>query len=54
MGDVLDRIEQYPDFDPRLHYRLTLAEADLSLQERRARAAQDPDEIELELPERPS
>jgi hypothetical protein len=54
VGEVLDRVEQFADFDPRLHYRLTVAEADLSLQERRARAAQDPDEIELELPERPS
>jgi hypothetical protein len=36
VGDVLDRIEQFPDFDPRKHYGLTLAGAELSLEERAA------------------
>lgn len=47
VAEVLDRIDQFPDFDPRKDYRLTLAEAELTRQERSARAAHDPDEIEL-------
>lgn len=46
VGDVLDRIEQFPDFDPRKHYGLTLAGAELSLEERAASSA---DDIELKL-----
>jgi hypothetical protein len=46
VGDVLDRIEQFPDFDPRKHYGLTLAGAELSLEER---AASSVDDIELKL-----
>ncbi|MBZ5659874.1 MAG: BREX system ATP-binding protein BrxD [Acidobacteriia bacterium] len=46
VGDVLDRIEQFPDFDPREHYGLTLAGAELSLEERAASSA---DDIELKL-----
>ena len=46
VGDVLDRIEQFPDFDPRQHYGLTLAGAELSLEER---AASSVDDIELKL-----
>ena len=46
VGDVLDRIEQFPDFDPRQHYGLTLAGAELSLEER---AACSVDDIELKL-----
>jgi hypothetical protein len=32
--DVLDRIEQFPDFDPRKDYGLSLADAELTLEER--------------------
>jgi P-loop Domain of unknown function (DUF2791) len=46
VGDVLDRIEQFPDFDPRKHFGLTLAAAELSLEER---AASNVDDIELKL-----
>lgn len=45
VGDVLDRIEQFPEFDPRQHYALTLAGAELSLEERAASV----DDIELKL-----
>ena len=31
--DVLDRVDQYPDFDPRQHYKLTLTEEALTPQE---------------------
>jgi hypothetical protein len=47
VGEVLDRVDQFPDFDPRKHYALTISESELTIQERSARAARDPDEIEL-------
>ena len=40
VGDVLDRIDQFADFDPRRHYALTLAEAELTEMERNAAAQQ--------------
>jgi len=46
VGDILDRIEQFPDFDPRKHFALTLAGAELSLEEK---AASSVDDIELKL-----
>jgi hypothetical protein len=48
VADVLDRIDQFPDFDPRQHYALTVSEAELTPAERNAAAARDVDEIELE------
>lgn len=36
VADVLDRIELFPDFDPRQHYALTVSNADLTEQEREA------------------
>jgi hypothetical protein len=36
--DVLDRVDQFGDFDPRRHYALTLAPGELSEQERNAAA----------------
>lgn len=49
VGDVLDRIDQFPDFDPRQHYALTIQDGELTEVERNARGASTPDEIELEL-----
>lgn len=49
VGEVLDRIDQHPDFDPQQHYSLTLADTELSRVEREAAAAQSVDEIELDL-----
>jgi hypothetical protein len=49
VADVLDRIDQFPDFDPRQHYALTIAETELTPVERQAMGATDVDEIELEL-----
>ena len=46
VGEVLDRIEQFPDFEPRAHFGLTLASAELSLEER---AATSVDDIELKI-----
>jgi len=34
VADVLDRVDQFPEFDPRVHYALTLAAAELSDVER--------------------
>ncbi|MEU6296470.1 BREX system ATP-binding protein BrxD [Streptomyces erythrochromogenes] len=49
VGDVLDRIDQFEDFDPRRHYALTMNGSEMSEVERNA-AAGSPDEVELKLP----
>jgi hypothetical protein len=50
VGDVLDRIDQHPAFDPRRHYRLTIADGELTRVERAARGAPaSVDDIELDL-----
>jgi hypothetical protein len=46
VGEVLDRIEIFPDFDPRRNYELTLSGAEMSLDEREAATV---DDIELSL-----
>lgn len=46
VGEVLDRIELFPEFDPRQHHALTIGDAELSMQER---AALTVDDIELSL-----
>ena len=55
VADVLDRVDQFPDFDPRRHYTLTLAAGELSETERNAAAgsvtpASRADDIDLDLP----
>jgi hypothetical protein len=52
VGDVLDRIDQFPDFDPRRDYALTVTDTELTLEEREARRAGPvrADEVELDLP----
>ncbi|WP_329094378.1 BREX system ATP-binding protein BrxD [Actinomadura citrea] len=49
---VLDRVDQFDDFDPRSHYSLTLSSAELSDVERNAwrQRAADADDVELDLP----
>ena len=49
VADVLDRIDQFEDFNPRIHYALTLHEKELSQVERQAMGATDVDAIELDL-----
>jgi hypothetical protein len=49
VADVLDRIEQFPDFDPAEHYALTVGAGELTREEQGARAALGPDDVELEL-----
>lgn len=46
VGDVLDRVDQFADFDPRKHYALTLSVAEMTDVERNATRA---DEILLDL-----
>jgi len=47
VADILDRIDQFPDFDPHQHYKLTISETELTPTERHAAAATSVDEIEL-------
>ena len=52
--DVLDRVDQFTDFDPRRHYALTLTAGELSEVERNAAAMSAPraaraDDIDLDL-----
>ena len=49
VSDILDRIEQFPDLDPRIHYALTVSSSELNEIERNALRAGNVDEIELEL-----
>ncbi len=53
VADVLDRVEEFEDFDPRQHYALTLSPTELSEVERNAAAstlrAASADEVELDL-----
>lgn len=49
VGDVLDRVDQHPDFDPRRDYALTVSDTELTDVERQARAASSVDDIELDL-----
>ncbi len=51
IADVLDRVAEFPDFDPRQHYKPTLMATELTDVERNATAfrAVSADEVELEL-----
>ncbi|MEU8404320.1 BREX system ATP-binding protein BrxD [Nonomuraea sp. NPDC048892] len=46
--DVMDRVDQFEDFDPRRHYALTLSASELTKVERNA-AAGSAEEVELDL-----
>lgn len=47
VADVLDRIDQHDDFDPRKHYQLTVTSSEMSPVERESQA-QTVDDIELD------
>lgn len=49
VADILDRVDQFPDFNPREHYGLTITESELTAIERQAMGAANVDEIELEI-----
>ena len=48
VADVLDRVDQFADFDPRKHYALTIQDSELTPTERRASGASSVDDIALE------
>jgi hypothetical protein len=54
VADVLDRVDQFSDFDPRKHYAPTVTAGELSEVERNAAGLTVPaaraDDIELDLP----
>ena len=43
--DVLDRVDQFAEFDPRRDYAVTVSEADTAV----AGPREDPDDVELDL-----
>lgn len=52
VGEVLDRVDQFGDFDPRRDYRLTLQRHELSEVERNAlvpTGAESPDDVRIDL-----
>ncbi len=49
VGDVLDRVQQHEEFDPRQHYALTISSSEMSDVERAAIGAANVDEIDLDL-----
>jgi hypothetical protein len=49
VADVLDRVDQFPDFDPRRHYAPTVDEREMTPAERACTAASSVDDIELDL-----
>jgi hypothetical protein len=49
VGDVLDRVELFDDFDPRRDYQLTVDDSELSDVERNAERGLSPDDVDLDL-----
>ena len=49
VADLLDRIEQFPDFDPTKNYRLTLRSEEITQQERNLMAASSVEDIPLDV-----
>ena len=49
IGDVLDRIDQFEDFDPTRDYKLTIGGDELTVEEREASRPHSVDDIELDL-----
>jgi hypothetical protein len=47
VGEVLDRIDLYAEFDPRRDYALTVAQSELTAAERAAKGGTNIDELEL-------
>jgi len=49
VGDVLDRVDQFADFDPRRNYQLTITDGELTDIERNTRFAASVEDIDLEI-----
>ncbi len=47
--DVLDRIDEHPDYDPRRDYALTVSDSELTMVEREARTPRTADDVALDL-----
>jgi hypothetical protein len=47
VADILDRIDQFADFDPHQHYKLTIQDTELTATERHAASATSVDDIAL-------
>lgn len=47
VADILDRVDQFSDFDPHQHYKLTIQDTELTPTERHAASASSVDDIEL-------
>src|SRR4051794_4133908 len=47
--DVMDKVDEHADFDPRRDYALTVTDGELTLDEREARAARTADDVALDL-----
>ncbi|MER8601127.1 BREX system ATP-binding protein BrxD [Mesorhizobium sp. M1339] len=48
VAEVLDRVDQFPDFDPRRHYAPTIDEREMTPTERAAASASDVDDLEFD------
>jgi hypothetical protein len=48
VADVLDRVDQFADFDPRRHYAPTIDEREMTRAERAAAGATDVDDVEFD------
>jgi P-loop Domain of unknown function (DUF2791) len=48
VADVLDRVDQFTEFDPRRHYAPTIDERELSVVERASASATSVDDVELD------
>ena len=48
VADVLDRVDQFSDFDPRRHYAPTIDEREMSVAERASASAASVDDVELD------
>jgi hypothetical protein len=49
VADVLDRVDQFPDFDPRRHYAPMIARNEMTAAERGVLSAKSVEDIELDL-----
>ncbi|MFB8177742.1 BREX system ATP-binding protein BrxD [Streptomyces sp. NPDC055966] len=50
VADVLDRVDEFDEFDPRRHYALTISDGELTEVERNAAVGARADDIDLEMP----
>jgi bacteriophage exclusion system BrxC/D-like protein len=48
VADVLDRVDQFADFDPRRHYAPTIDEREMTVAERASAGAASVDDVELD------